>query len=280
MTILLMIGILLVVLLALVVFAIAPARIDNTVKSAFSGVNYAHRGLHSEDRSIPENSIAAFRLAAQSGYGVELDVQLSRDGQVMVFHDDDLARVCNRSEQVDELDADVLRSLPLMNSDERIPLFTEVLDVLGTAPVIVELKTGRRNDELCKKTLDILRENGVNYCVESFDPRIVAWFRKSAPDVLRGQLVTHPSDYDGQSKFTSFLLGNLLLNCLSRPHFIARSSEARMTLTSRICRMLRPMWVVWTLRPADRIAFYESTCDGIIFEYYLPDPHFGGGKTP
>ena len=81
---------------ALPVYAVAPGHLSRQSRSAFRGVNYAHRGLHSRDRSIPENSLSAFRQAAQEGYGIELDVRLSEDGKVVVFHDDTLDRVCGR----------------------------------------------------------------------------------------------------------------------------------------------------------------------------------------
>ena len=79
---------------ALPVFLLAPGHASRRQKAPFMGMNFAHRGLHSRDKSVPENSIAAFRLAAREGYGVELDVHLSQDGQVVVFHDDTLERVC------------------------------------------------------------------------------------------------------------------------------------------------------------------------------------------
>ena len=75
---------------ALPLFLLAPGHATRRQKAPFLGMNFAHRGLHSRDKSVPENSITAFRLAARAGYGVELDVHLSKDGQVVVFHDDTL----------------------------------------------------------------------------------------------------------------------------------------------------------------------------------------------
>ena len=75
-------------------FLIAPGAATRRQKAPFYGLNFAHRGLHSRDKAVPENSLEAFRLAAEAGYGIELDVQLSKDGQVVVFHDNTLDRVC------------------------------------------------------------------------------------------------------------------------------------------------------------------------------------------
>ena len=79
-----------------------PGRYGEAQKQLVYGVNHAHRGLHTKDKTVPENSLPAFRAAAEAGYGVELDIQLSRDGQVVVFHDDTLDRVCGVHGRVDE----------------------------------------------------------------------------------------------------------------------------------------------------------------------------------
>ena len=110
---------------AVPLFLLAPGRATKRQKAPFMGRNFAHRGLHSRDMSVPENSLEAFRLAAKAGYGIELDVQLSRDGQVVVFHDDTLDRVCGVHARVDEKSYDELRALGLCGTNNRIPLFSE-----------------------------------------------------------------------------------------------------------------------------------------------------------
>ena len=134
-------------------FLTAPGRAGKAQKKPFMYKNFAHRGLHSRDKSIPENSLAAFERAASAGYGMELDVQLSRDGEVVVFHDDDLKRVCGVEAKVADLTLEELRKLRLCGTEETIPLFSEVLKcVRGRGALIVELKNGKRNKELCEKT--------------------------------------------------------------------------------------------------------------------------------
>lgn len=262
---------------AALAYCVAPGKITPEAAKtaeAFSGLNCAHRGLHTADQQTPENSLPAFEAARRGGYGAELDVQLSKDGLVVVFHDDDLKRVCGAEAPVKSLDREALSALKLFETGERIPLFTEALEALADAPVIVELKpAGASNGELCRKTLETLRAQGHTWCVESFDPRIVAWFRKNAPDVLRGQLSTPPRSFEGQPKATAFLLGNLLANFMSRPHFISYSADPR-PLTVRLCMAMKPMAVTWTLRPDHDIARYEKESDAIIFEYYTPAPRY------
>ena len=165
--------------------------------SVFKGVFYAHRGLYDNQRGIPENSLSAFRAAAEKGYGVELDVQLSSDGAVVVFHDDTLDRICGVRGDVIDYRLEQLQQMKLLDTEESMPLFTDVLAVLseGAGPLIVELKSGKRNDELCEKTRNLLRDYPGIYCVESFDPGIVSWFRKNAPEIIRGQLAQPAGDY-------------------------------------------------------------------------------------
>ena len=133
--------ILIFVLLAAVILllvALWPGRPSAALVAPFTGRNFAHRGLHSPDKSVPENSLAAFRLAAEAGYGIELDIQLSKDGQVVVFHDDTLDRVCGVKGRVDAYTLEQLQQMRLCKTEERIPLFTEVLrTVAGRVPLIV-----------------------------------------------------------------------------------------------------------------------------------------------
>ena len=251
------------------VFLTAPGRAGKRQKAPFFGRNFAHRGLHSPDKSVPENSLEAFRLAAEAGYGAELDVQLSKDGQVVVFHDDTLDRVCGVHGRVDEFSFEELQQMRLCGTAHRIPLFQEVLDtVRGRGPLIVELKNGRRNRELCEKTYALLENYRGEACIESFNPLIVAWFRIHGRDLVRGQLASPMAEYtkDGRSKAQSFLLSRTLLNFLARPLFIAYKIGPR-PLTVRLSELLGAMKVGWTSHAAEN----EKGRDAVIFEFYRPE---------
>lgn len=255
-------------LLAAPVVLLAPGQAPDSKKAPFLGRNFAHRGLHSEDQSVPENSLEAFALAAEAGYGMELDVQLSRDGQVVVIHDDTLDRACGVAARVDELDYDELKKLSLFGTQARIPLFSEVLELVnGRTPLIVELKNGPRNDELCEKTWALLRTYPGAYCVESFNPLIVAWFRFHAPTVLRGQLAQLPEEYvrSGRKIAEAVVLGNTLLNVAARPQFIAYRIGPK-PFAVRFAEALGAMPVGWTSHSRDS----EAGRDAVIFEYYTP----------
>ena len=253
-------------------FLLAPGTSSRRQREPFMGTNVAHRGLHSRDKSVPENSLEAFRLAAEAGYGIELDVQFSKDKQVVVFHDDTLDRVCGVHARVDELTYDELKELRLCGSDQIIPLFTEVLGVIrGRSPIICELKNGRNNRELCEKTYEIISGYRGDICVESFNPMIVAWFRFHAKDLLRGQLAQPTRFYDAETMSAplAYALGHTLFNCLARPQFIAYRIGFR-PLSVRMSELLGAMRVGWTSHEPRN----EAGRDTVIFEVYRPKVKF------
>ena len=254
-----------------VAFLVAPGRATSAQKAPFVDRNYAHRGLHRQDKSVPENSLAAFRAAVEYGYGVELDVHLSADGALVVFHDDTLERVCGVPGAIEEKSLAELRQLRLCGTEYGIPTLEEVLDVLGgRVPLILEIKRGSRNRELCEKTYAVLRTYAGPVCIESFDPFIVRWFRRNAPELLRGQLSLPPKDYgDSTTKLNAFLAGNLLTNVLCRPQFIAYQIGEK-PLTVRLCERMGAIRAAWTSRAWDQ----EDKNDMVIFEHYRPGVWF------
>ena len=260
------------VICALFLVVIAPGRVDEKTKRPFLRRNFAHRGLFSADQSVPENSLAAFRLAVENGYGIELDVHITRDGRLAVFHDDTLDRMCGVPGRPEEKTWEELSALRLMGSEEGIPLLGDVLDVMdGRAPIILELKRGDRNDELCRLVRDELKGYGGDVCIESFDPFIVAWWRKNAPEYFRGQLsACFQKLRDGTSGINAFLLSRLLLNFLARPQFIAYGITERKPLSVRICEGMGAVRVAWTSHDPGT----EMGNDAVIFEHYRPGTHY------
>ena len=258
----------------LILFLVQPGRVSPQQEKPFRGRCYAHRGLYQKDQSIPENSLAAFAAAAEAGYGMELDVQLSKDGAVVVFHDDTLNRVTGIKGRVDEYTLEQLQKMPLCGTEHTMPLFKDVLAcVAGRTPLIVELKSGRRNRELCQKTLALLREYEGVFCVESFDPVIVGWFKRNAPDILRGQLADSYKGYPHNP--LAFLLSRCMGNWVSRPQFIAWGPRKKNVLV-KLAESFGPMKVFWTAHD-DEIHPHEELkqeYDAIIFEHYTPDTQY------
>ena len=198
-------------------FLVAPGKRDKEQRAPFMGRNYAHRGLHKIDKSIPENSLPAFEAAARIGYGVELDVHLTLDDELVVFHDDDLKRVCGVEGKAEEKTLAELRQYRLCGTEYGIPTLAEVLAAIdGRCPMIVELKRGSRNRELCRRSYEMLKNYKGHWCMESFDPRMVFWFRVHAPEVLRGQLSTRMSSLKkSTNRVQAFILSRLFTNFLT-----------------------------------------------------------------
>lgn len=251
-------------------WAIAPS-LPRADFSAFHRFDYAHRGLHDKDKGVPENSLMAFDLAVRGGFGMEFDLQLTRDGQVVVHHDRSIARTCGVDKNIDEMTYEELCGYRLLGTEERVPRFTEVLELVGgRTPLIIELKSYTRQQELCEKTVELLEGYQGLYCVESFDPRIVRWFKMHRPQVVRGQLMCRMPE-KGMSRLADFIGRNLMTNFLTRPHFEAYDFHLRRNPSLRAARRVWGMQEVsWTLRSLED--YRAAKADGClcIFEKFLP----------
>ncbi|MDO4293197.1 MAG: glycerophosphodiester phosphodiesterase [Eubacteriales bacterium] len=234
-------------------------------------VYYAHRGLHDNLTDAPENSLAAFEKAAEAGYGIELDVQLTRDGQVVVVHDFSLKRLCQVDRPVDSFTYEELQELPIYGSSQRIPLFAEVLKlVAGRVPLIVELKY-KNGSKICEKAQEILNGYTGVYCVESFHPQVLRWYRQNYPHICRGQLSMNYQREDGSRGAQFFVMRHLLTNFLTRPDFIAYDCRAMHAVSKTICRNLFgcPL-VAWTVKCQAQLDACRKHFDYFIFEGFVP----------
>lgn len=259
------------VLVLLYLFAIMPKMFNRPNFDPFKGYYYAHRGLHLGENVAPENSMVAFNLAVEKNYGIEFDVQLSKDGIPVVFHDSSLKRVCGVDKFVDELTFEELRELRIFNSQEKIPRFTKVLDLVnGKVPLIIELKTSSNNISVCPIVAGILDNYKGIYCVESFNPLVVFWYKKNRPHIIRGQLSTN--HVKGKThKAVGFLLQNLLFNFLTKPDFIAFDHRYDSMISFRICKALyKPPTVAYTIKSIEELNEKTNKFDLIIFDNFIP----------
>ena len=236
---------------------------------------YAHRGYHDKPR-IPENSMAAFRRAVDNHFGAELDVHLMRDGNLAVIHDSSLKRTAGADVEIEDLTAADLENYRLEGTDEKIPLFREVLELFaGKTPLVVELKSERGNHAaLAEAACKLLDEYSVQYCIESFDPRCLMWLKKNRPEIVRGQLshaYLKPGKSGGQGKLMCFVLQNLLLNFTTRPDFIAYCYNDRDNLSVRLCRRIYKVQEVnWTITGKEDMEEAERAGNLVIFERFDP----------
>lgn len=271
MTTLKIILIVLVVLLLLYLLAIKPRMSKKRERSKFAGVYYAHRGLHNNSGQVPENSMAAFRKAVKKGYGIELDVQLSKDGVPVVFHDFTLERMCGKEGKICEYTYEELQQFNLADSLEKIPRFADVLDVIGgKVPLIVELKVEWMDITVCPVVDELLRKYKGVYCIESFNPMALSWYRRYHNDVFRGQL-SEAFTRAGNKSGLYWCLQNLLLNWMSRPDFIAYNHEHQGNLSRKLCRgIFRNTAVAWTIRSQAEMDKAKKHFDIFIFEGFIP----------
>ncbi len=260
-------AVLLLILLYLFVLVRPAGKLKNASPLLFG--HYAHRGLH--DENTPENSLAAFRQAVEHGYGMEFDLQLSADGEVMVFHDYTLDRMTGHSGRLSDYTSAELRGMRLKNrsgemTEETIPTLREVLDtVKGAVPLLIELKGESLNTAICPAADSILQGYKGAYCVESFNPVLLGWYKKHRRDVLRGQLYTDVFR-DNKPWPHYYLLSLMVLNVMARPHFIACNRKYKknfpVRLTTGFFGAVRFTWTVCS---------EEERVDGyMIFENIRP----------
>ncbi len=257
------------VLLVLYIFLVAP--INKKEMQKYKNVMFAHRGLHNSERA--ENSMSAFRAAVERGYGIELDIRLSKDGELVVFHDDTLDRVCAREGRVIDFTADELAEFKLSGTDDGIPRFADVLALVnGKVPLLVEIKEYAGNSAVSEVACKMLAEYKGDFIVESFNPLSLRTVKKRLPSVTRGILSHRYYDYEPFKKPLYFLLQSLLLNFLCRPAFIAYDHRHAKAFGLRFVRSVFGITTfAWTVRSAeDEKAARENGFDSIIFENYIP----------
>jgi len=236
----------------------------------------AHRGLHDARAGIIENTASAFRAAIEAGYGIETDVQVSADGEAMVYHDDDLGRLTDGHMALDVMQAADIKAVNFKATADRIMTLTELLELVGgRVPLLIEIKTKfDRDTRLTRRTVELLASYKGPAAIMSFDPRLIEQARSFAPRVARG--IVAERHYSGHEWDTMPLWGKLYMAFLghapkARPHFIAYSVSDLPALAPWVTRtMFGVPLLTWTVRSdADR-AKAARYADQIIFEGFRP----------
>lgn len=234
---------------------------------------FAHRGLHDQARGRPENSIAAFAAAISHGYGIELDVQVSKDNEAMVFHDPGLGRVTAASGQVKNWYSADLEKLELGAGGQTIPRLTTVLkEIAGRVPLLVEIKN---------KSLNVGRyEYAVTHALEGYrgaiailvwNPWSMKWLRRRAARFAVGHIVTvNANGGFWKPWYLSGLLGKLPLAPMARPDFMAHDVRLLPSAAAREARRSGMPVLTWAVRSEEQKLVAAENADNIIFEGYLP----------
>ena len=227
---------------------------------------YAHRGLHGD--GVPENSLAAFKLARDNGFAIELDVHLSADKEVMVFHDESLKRMTSHDAKIGELTCAELKGLRLAGTDESIPTLREVLELIdGKVPLLIELKGENTDTSLCPEVAKLLHKYSGAYCIESFNPLLLGAMRKEMPDAYYGLLYTNVCREKKSFNALNIALTCMALNFIAKPNFIAFDKSDRSSF---------PVWLttrffgapkyVWTIRNDEELDVARTNGECPIFE--------------
>ena len=228
----------------------------------------AHRGYH--DKTAPENSLAAFSKAVEKGYAIELDVQLLADDTVVVFHDESLARMTSNDGYLKYLNKDDIKSLKLAGTKETIPTLAEVLALVdGKVPLLIEVKNKYKVGKLEQAVINLLKHYKGEFAIQSFNPYSLAYFKKHAPNFLRGQL----SGYFKGEKLgwlKKLVLKSMHLNKkVSEPHFISYEANA---LPNRYTKKYKNLpLLAWAVKSKEEYLNIIKYCDNVIFENFEPE---------
>ena len=272
-----MTAIIILIILLLVYAELIRPNLPKRDITPLMGRDYAHRGYWNTndpgEENRPENSLAGFRAAVEKDYGIELDVHLTKDGHLVVHHDDSLKRLTGVDIRIADSTLAEIRACKLPNG-EPVPTYDEVLDtVAGRIPMIVEVKVENRNhDALSKAVYERMQRYDGPWCMESFDPRAVKWFRMNAPEIIRGQLA-----FDSAGKGKNFkewtrnlYIASMLQNFLARPDFVAFSASSVKwhSLPIHLLRLMKPWFVAWTVRSQADMDKWRGQWDLQIFEKF------------
>ena len=233
----------------------------------------AHRGLHDNETNAPENSLLAFEKACEASYAIEMDVQMSSDGILVVFHDEELKRVTGAEGKVFEKTIEELKQLKLLSSNEQIPTMEEFLNLVkGRVPLLIEVKDHKNIGELEQKLTDMLHNYQGEFVIESFNPFIIRWFYEHAPEFVRGQL---SSNFKGEDLawYKKILLRHMVFNKYNHSEFVAY--DVKDIKRHQIKRIKKKMPILmWTVKNQEQVDNYHDYYDNIIFQDFIPQNVF------
>lgn len=222
----------------------------------------AHRGAHNIEENIPENTLLAFKKAIEKNYIIELDVHLSKDGKVVVFHDDNMKRITGIDKQIKEMEYHDIKKLKVQNTKEHIPLLTDVLSlVAGKVPIIIELKYDVKCGLLEEEVIKIIKNYEGKVVLKSFRIATVLYLRKKYPNIITGLLIPNLNN----KRYKKIKLLIPILNLVVNPDFISISIKSFPNKT--ISKIRKEKLVLgWTVKNVKDLPKYKNYCDNLICE--------------
>ena len=236
----------------------------------------AHRGLHDASAGVIENTATAFSAAIAGGYGIETDLQISADGEVMVHHDDALGRLTKGSGRLSDMAAAEIKRVRFKTSAERILTLSELCDLVGgRAALVLELKSHFDGDRrLVQRAADVLATYAGPVAVMSFDPAMIEVVRWIAPDLTRGIVAERHyahHEWDRFPRSEKRRMAFLLHANRTRPHFIAYGVKDLPAMAPLIARLIfRLPLLTWTVCSEVDRRCAARWADQMIFEGIHP----------
>lgn len=228
----------------------------------------AHRGLYN-NTTIPENSLSAFKTAIAKGYAIEIDVQLSQDGELVIFHDHDLERITGQSGKIKDTVYTQPQQYKLLQTLETIPTLKQTLDLVqGQVPLFIEIKNSGEAGLLEQKVHQLLRGYQGPVMIVSFNAKSLEWFRLNAPDLYRGQNLPL-EEWHSFSLFT--ICRHSLINCkISKPHIIIYNALKFPRLLVRILSWFKPL-IAYNVTSLETASALKDMTTNIIFDQFEPN---------
>lgn len=258
----------LLILIIIFLFLIFPSVRRHNDRKNLKGKFIAHRGLHSLEENTPENSMPAFLEAAARGYLIETDIRLTKDGEVVAFHDDSLKRMCGEDIEVRDLTLFELKEYKLGYTEEKIPTLKELLNAVeGRVPLLIEFKCDSKDcNELCERANAVLSAYSGEYYVQSFYPGVPFWYNRHNNKVMRGQLAMV---YEGKS-FIKNVFSPFIFNFLSRPDFVSYDERSANRFMFWLQKVLGAFPIGWTFSCQEELEKDKRKFKSYIFEKFIP----------
>lgn len=229
--------------------------------------NIAHRALHNSE--APENTLPAIENAIKKSCPIEIDIQQIADGTLVVFHDATLHRLTGRDGYVKNLTKSTLQDYKILDTEYTIPTLEEVLKLVdGQIPILFEIKNAMKVGSIEREFWNEIKDYKGEYAIQSFNPFTLEWFKKNAPNVIRGQLASFLKN-ENIAFYKKYFLKRMAFNKkISEPHFISYNSS---DLPNRYVKKFKELpLLAWTIRTQEEFMRVLPFCDNIIFENFDP----------
>lgn len=233
---------------------------ESSIKNMFKkSYIIAHRGIYN-NKNIYENTLESFSLAIKQKLIIELDIRLTKDKQIIVFHDNNTKRITKQNKIVEKNTYKELNNQDIIH----IPLLSEVLKLVnGKVPLLIEIKPYEKSGVLESKLMQLLNNYKGEYAIQSFSPKVLYWFKKNYPNILRGQLA-HKYTKQKLSSVKKFILSNMLLNTITKPHFISYKYNELSPTQIKKCKKKKIHVIGWTITNEREFKHYQKYYDNLI----------------